>query len=196
MVCNCNEYWISFIFCFPAFIGFTDNTTCDFGSSSTCQWQLQQANLTSADNAPSPLPSTDAVGSTPAYYISGQPLATTVSSIQLIRYPSLSYVCGYSFYYQTQSGVRLVLKATNGIVWWESGVTGTSSWERVNVTVGELSPEVDENVGVEFVMERVGSWTALSYAAIDDITLHFCLPCDISSVQLGMCATEWKIGFN
>ena len=58
------------------------------------------------------------------------------------------------------------------------------------MTVGELSPEVDENVGVEFVMERVGSWTALSYAAIDDITLHFCLPCDISSVQLGMCATE------
>ena len=147
MVCNCNEYWISFIFCFPAFIGFTDNTTCDFGSSSTCQWQLQQANLTSADNAPSPLPSTDAVGSTPAYYISGQPLATTVSSIQLIRYPSLSYVCGYSFYYQTQSGVRLVLKATNGIVWWESGVTGTSSWERVNVTVGELSPEVDWECG-------------------------------------------------
>ena len=53
------------------------------------------------------------------------------------------------------------------------------------MTVGELPPAVNENVGVVFVMERVGPWTTLSYAAIDDVTLHFCLPCDISSVQLG-----------
>ena len=170
-----------------AFVGFKDSTSCHFESASTCQWQLQDGNLTLASTAAPDFPGTDATGESLGYYILGTPFSADAMTVHLVSYPSVSYVCGYSFYYQVHSGVRLVLRTTNGVVWWQSGVVETDGWQYVEVEAGRVPVTVNESVKVEFVMVVVGVWTTQSFAAIDEVTLHFCLPCDFEALGISEC---------
>ena len=111
------------------------------------------------------------------------------SVTEVLSYLSTSYLCGYSFYYQLNEEVRLLFQSsssgTNESLYWASPVKDILKWQHEEVPAGDIPISLVEEELV-FVMEAFEEPSVVSFAAIDEVSLFFCLPCNYSQLTNGM----------
>ena len=114
---------------------------------------------------------------------------TTVNleTLPLLSFPSINYICGFSFYYQVNNNIRLRLASQheNESLIWASPIGDTTDWTYVEVPFGGF-PIGLSTESLEFSMEVIGTPSVLSFAAVDDVSLYFCLPCNFTSLNKGL----------
>lgn len=166
-----------------AFIGFLDIVYCPFKQDSSCQWILEEGSLIQASSATGQQPTSDASGDSSGFYVVGTPTGDLIP-LHLITYPSMSYLCGFSFYYQVYDNIRLILEPAHGneTLYWASPVENLNEWRYEETPAGELPISLSTE-DLTFSLEPLNDVSVLSYVAVDDVTLYFCLPCDISALS-------------
>ena len=114
---------------------------------------------------------------------------TTVNleTFPLLSFPSINYICGFSFYYQVNNNIRLRLASQheNESLIWASPIEDTTDWTYIEVPFGRLPISLSTK-SLQFSMEVIGTPSVLSFAAVDDISLYFCLPCNYTSLNKGL----------
>lgn len=181
---------------FPiAFVGFQDMIKCSFTNTSTCSWELgNSGSLQSGTGASlqNHQPQSDATGTRIGSYVIGQ-LPSPDTTQPILYHHDISYLCGYSFYYQTYEDVRLILMSASSIwnetVYWISQQENVLDWMEEEVPIGDIPISATPRE-MMFVMETFSKENAASFVAIDEVSLYFCLPCDYSVLNNGMMHTS------
>ena len=167
--------------------------SCPFSLSpeDSCGWNVQEptGSLTLASAVSSPRPTSDARGQSDGVYVLGLiPNDASLETLTLLAYPSISYICSISFYYQVRENVRLRLESSqsqNESLIWASPNGDQTHWTYVQILPEEFPLSVSMS-SLLFTMETVDTPSPeLSYAAIDDVSLTFCLPCNYSKLTRG-----------
>ena len=102
----------------------------------------------------------------------------------ILTYPAFSYVCGFSFFFQVYDNMRLLLQTSNGTTLWASNAADVTDWKFVEYPSGQL-PFTITTEELVFVAEKTGVLSSYSYAAVDEVILDFCLPCELNVVSPG-----------
>ena len=166
---------------------------CPFSLSpaDSCGWTVEgpSAVLTLASTVSSPKPTIDSLGQSDGVYVLGlPPNSASLETVTLLSYPSISYICSISFYYQVGRNVRLRLessKSQNESLFWASPLGDQTQWTRVLIPPEEFPLSLSTD-SLLFTMEMIDAPSPdLSYAAIDDVSLTFCLPCNYSKLTGG-----------
>ena len=169
---------------------------CPFTQDSSCQWILEEGSLIQASSATGQRPTTDASGDSTGIYVVGTPTGDLIP-LPLLTYPSISYLCGFSFYYQVYDNIRLILEPAHGneTLYWASPVENLNEWRYEETPAGELPISLSTE-DLTFSLEPLNDVSVLSYVAVDDVTLYFCLPCDISALSEGdyVCVCVISVG--
>lgn len=159
---------------------------------SSCQWTLNGGQLTLSSSVSLPRPLTDATQQDSGVYVLGSVSDSNneEQSIVLMSYTPLTYVCGISFYYQTNHNMRLRLETSNygnqSLIWDSPIGDHSSQWTPVNIPIGEFPLSLSTTGSLRVAMEMIGTPSpVLSYVAVDEVSLHFCLPCNYTNLTQG-----------
>ena len=187
------KYFYLIFFFSLAFIGIQDTLSCPFSLSpeDSCGWTVQEpaGSLTLASTVSSPRPTSDARGDSDGVYVLGSiPNDASLETLTLLAYPSISYICSISFYYQLRENVRLRLESSqsqNESLIWASSNGDHTHWTHVQIPPEDFPLSVS-TASLLFTMETVDTPSPeLSFAAIDDVGLTFCLPCNYTKLTQG-----------
>jgi hypothetical protein len=166
-----------------AFVGVQDKIDCQFSLSSSCQWELQDGTLMEASSAEYPQPTTDASGNHGGTYVMGTSFEN-VASRPLLQFPTTSYICSLSFYYQLDDSLSLILESNNeneSFIWVSSTGNGPAlQWNYVEIQLEDFPLTLSGNP-LQFTADVVGNPTIVSFVAVDNVTVNFCLPCNYSN---------------
>ncbi len=113
------------------------------------------------------------------HYVYAQ--ASSMSDTVIVTYSKAGYSCGmtFSYYLTGEEGVRLILRTSSGAVVWSSPPGLTSRWETAGVPDSQyLTSNVNETI--EFVL---ASDRGNASAALDNVNIDFCLPCNFEMLQ-------------
>ncbi|XP_019851134.1 PREDICTED: uncharacterized protein LOC109581456 [Amphimedon queenslandica] len=183
-----------------AFIGIQDTLSCPFSLSpeDSCGWTVQEpaGSLRLASTVSSPRPTSDARGQSDGVYVLGSiPNDASLETLTLLAYPSISYICSISFYYQVRENVRLRLESSesqNESLIWASSNGDHTRWTHVQIPPEDFPLSVSTS-SLLFTMETVDTPSPeLSYAAVDDVSLTFCLPCNYSKLTGDSISLSYK----
>ena len=157
---------------------------CSFTNVSSCSWTVGKeiTELQTGDMAEKKEPKEDATQAVSGAYVISEPTVPD-GSWNILSYHSISYFCGYSFYYQAYDGVRLILVSAstlwNETVYWASSQDDVTEWTLEEVPAGDI-PISTTPQDLAFIMETTAGTHANSFVAVDELSLYFCLPCDFS----------------
>ena len=103
------------------------------------------------------------------------------TSIPLMTYYSAQLFCGISFSYQAHATtLRLVTSSTDTPPLFSSSSSSSGEWwSEYSLGVGRYVPSAS-NEYVQFVAESSGE--AGGWVAVDNVEVHFCLPCDLHAL--------------
>ena len=185
MILFINNFWFFFILSvIVAFVGFQDVIKCSFTNTSSCGFVLSNvSSLQLGDSHEKLEPTTDATNSSMGAYVIGEPTHPFIVS-NVLSYNSISYLCGYSFYYQIHDTVSLALVSESKTwnetsVYWTSTQEDTSTWVHEEVPAGEIPFSVTPH-DLIFLMETFDDTSVVSFVAVDEVSLYVCLPCDLN----------------
>ena len=172
------------MFTFTAFIGIEDTLYCPFSLHSSCHWELNNGVLTQASSTDYPKPSIDPTGNSSGVYVLGY-IENSLETLPLLSFPTISYMCGFSFYYQVYGNIRLTLESNESSLIWASPLENSNRWNYVEVPSGEY-PLTLSTQPLVFSMEAINTPSLSSFVAVDEVSLHFCLPCNYTYITTGM----------
>ena len=177
-----DQVFFSVVGGWTAFIGFEDSVYCGFSSGDTCQWEVQGDILNVSSLSP-PFPTIDGIGDPVGCFVAGNVPNGEEQSL-ILAYSAFSYVCGFSFFFQVYDNIRLLLQTSNGTTLWASNTADVTKWEFVEYSSGQF-PFTVTTEQLVFVAEKMGVLSSFSYAAVDEVILDFCLPCELSLLSPG-----------